>query len=228
MSSHGEKRARRTAASAARDAISTAARLQSAALLHDQHDSDDNATPGRRRGLSKKVSYAEIPIGVDDVEEDEEPRSGGLGRSSGAEDEVGEGDEDVVMDGEEQAEDVGDAVEVGSSHSLPASISIVIDILFQQASHQKKQSTSPVVASSATAPKPVASLEPVPEQAKAARPRTLCNARSPTTSGNPGEPERLMSRMKRMMKRRRGRRGRRLLMLVVLRVSTVVVSVIGG
>lgn len=124
MSAQGEKRARRTAASAARNAISTAARLQSAALLHDQHDSDDNATPGRRRGLSKKVSYAEIPIDADDVEEEEDagdnPRSGGFGRSSGAEDEDGQGDEDVMMDGEQQAEDVGDAIEVGTSHSHDA------------------------------------------------------------------------------------------------------------
>jgi hypothetical protein len=107
------KRARRTAASAARDAISTAARLQSAALLHDAHDADE--TPGRRRGLSKKVSYAEVPIDADDFaeEEEEEPRSG-FGRSSGPED---EGEEDVVMDGEREG-DVGDAVEVGASTSL--------------------------------------------------------------------------------------------------------------
>lgn len=109
------KRARRTAASAARDAISTAARLQSAALLHDAHDSDESGAPGRRRGLSKKVSYAEVPIDADDFgEEEEEPR---FGRSSGAED-GGEGDEDVLMGGEEQGEDVGDAIEVGAFSRL--------------------------------------------------------------------------------------------------------------
>lgn len=116
MVAPGAQRARRTAASAARDAISTAARMHSAALL--DHDADDDVTPARRRALSKRVSYAEIPIDADDLGgPDEEPRSGGRHASSGAEDDEGdgEGDEDVMMDDAEgQGEEAGDAVETGS------------------------------------------------------------------------------------------------------------------
>lgn len=84
------QRARRTAASAARDAISTAARLQSALIAEQERERVG------RRGLSKRVSYAEVP--VDEVE--------GEGEGSG------EGEGDVVMDG--QAEEAGEDVETGT------------------------------------------------------------------------------------------------------------------
>lgn len=80
------QRARRTAASAARDAISTAARLQSALIAEQERERVG------RRGLSKRVSYAEVP--------------GDEGEGS----EEGEGD--VVMDG--QGEEAGEDVETGT------------------------------------------------------------------------------------------------------------------
>lgn len=90
---------------------------------------------------------------------------------------------------------------------------IDVSLFLQRASHQKKQSTSPVVASSAAAPNRAASLEPVPEQAKAAPLRTRYNGHSLMTSGNVVGRERQMSRMMRMMMMRsRGRRGPPLLM----------------
>lgn len=99
------QRARRTAASAARDAISNAARLQSAAIL--EQEQEDNVVQGRRRGLSKRVSYAEIPIDVDDLE-------GQQGGGSSAAEEGEEGAEDVVMDdAQELVDDGGDALETG-------------------------------------------------------------------------------------------------------------------
>jgi hypothetical protein len=60
--------------------------------------------------LSKRVSYAEIPIDVDDLE-------GQQGGSSAAEDgqEGEDGGEDVVMDeGRELVDDGGDALETGT------------------------------------------------------------------------------------------------------------------
>jgi hypothetical protein len=114
------QRARRTAASAARDAISNAARLQSAAIL--EQEQEDNVVQGRRRGLSKRVSYAEIPIDVDDLE-------GAQGGSSEREDdaEMGEGAEDVVMDDvRELVDDGGDALETGMLLQLCCKAKILI------------------------------------------------------------------------------------------------------
>jgi hypothetical protein len=114
------QRARRTAASAARDAISNAARLQSAAIL--EQEQEDNVVQGRRRGLSKRVSYAEIPIDVDDLE-------GAQGGSSEREDdaEMGEGAEDVVMDdARELVDDGGDALETGTFLQLCRELKMLI------------------------------------------------------------------------------------------------------
>ena len=105
------QRARRTAASAARDAISTAARLQSAAIL--EQEQEDGVVQGRRRGLSKRVSYAEVPIDVDDLQDGER---GGSSEAEGDGEEGEEGAEDVVMDdAQELANEGGDALETGTS-----------------------------------------------------------------------------------------------------------------
>lgn len=105
------QRTRRTAASAARDAISTAARLQSAAIL--EQEQEDVVVQGRRRGLSKRVSYAEVPIDVDDIQDGERGRSSEV---EGDGEEGEEGQEDVVIDdGQELADEGGDALETGTS-----------------------------------------------------------------------------------------------------------------
>ncbi|GHJ89039.1 hypothetical protein NliqN6_5441 [Naganishia liquefaciens] len=96
------QRSRRTAASAARDAISTAARLQSALIAEQERE----RVGGGRRGLSKRVSYVEVP--VDEV--DPEGEGSDVEGSGGVEG-------DVVVDGQD---DVGEELETGSISSEEA------------------------------------------------------------------------------------------------------------
>ncbi|KAJ9092101.1 hypothetical protein QFC21_006967 [Naganishia friedmannii] len=113
------QRVRRTAASAARDAISTAARIHSAALLEDEQVERDSPSPssggggGRRRTtLGKRVSYAEVPVDADDngddlVLGDEENDEG-----------VDKDDQDVDMD-DGTAIDLDETGSVSSGDATP-------------------------------------------------------------------------------------------------------------